>query len=294
MPAQETLFVALTADVDPDANRAVPGRPDPVTSGDPDGRALTDATLKGMGALLELLDGLALPATFFYEGRTLDALSAREPALLQKLREGASFEHGCHGWCHEDFAGLDSGLPLGAVETRRALDAAGQAFGRAFGRRPTAFRAPYCRLTPHLTAALPEMGYRYDASETCVPSGRWPMRPYRLGPLHNSGALYELPLTRWRDRRGRTISCYLWQLFEGRRPVRDFLDMAQALRARFPGGLLQLAFHPWHLIVSERNQPLSDPVGKLSDLLNELRARDALAFTTVGAYLDQATPTEQG
>jgi hypothetical protein len=287
MPAQAPLFIALTADVDPDANRPVEGRPDAVTSGDPEGRARTDASLKGMHVLLDLLGDRALPATFFYEGRTLDALAAREPALLQRLRAGTAFEHGCHGWCHEDFAGSDSGLPLSAPETRRALKAAGQAFSRAFGRPPTAFRAPYCRLTPHLAAALPELGYRYDTSETRIPSGQWPMQPYRLG----RGTLYELPLTRWRDRRGRAISCYLWQLCEGRRPVRDYLDMAEALRARFPGGLLQFALHPWHLVVSERNQPLSDSVGRLSELLSELHTRDGLAFTTVGAYLDQAAAT---
>ncbi len=288
MPAQEPLFIALTADVDPDANRAVAGRPDAVTSGDPDGRARTDACLEGLRAILGLLADLSLPATLFHEGRTLDALAAADPALLDRLRTDASLEHGCHGWRHEDYAGLDTGLPLGPDRTRQALAAAGQAFRRAFGRAPTAFRAPYCRLTPHLAAALQDLGYRYDASETRIPSAGWPMRPYRLG----SGTLYELPLTRWHDRRGKAISCYLWQLFEGRRPVHDYIEMAESLRARHPGGLLQLALHPWHLVVSELNQPLADTVQKLTDLLAGLSASAGLAFITTGDYLAQAMEGE--
>ena len=284
MPAGTPLYIALTADVDPDANRAVSGRPDAVTSRDADGLARTDACLEGLRAMLGLLADLSLPATFFHEGRTLDALAAADPALLERLRVDASLEHGCHGWRHEDYAGLDTGLPLGPDETRQALDAAGEAFRRAFGRAPTAFRAPSCRLTPHLTAALQALGYRYDTSETRIPSADWPMRPYRLG----SGTLYELPLTRWRDRRGKAISCYLWQLFEGRRPVHDYVELAESLRGRFPGGLLQLALHPWHLFVSERNQPLADPVHKLAELLGELSTRNGLAFATVGEYLATA------
>jgi hypothetical protein len=285
MPAQAPLFIALTADVDPDANRAVPGRPDAVTSGEPAGQARTDACLEGLRAMLGLLAEASLPASLFYEGRTLDALAERAPALLGQLRAGGSLEHGCHGWRHEDFAGLDTGLPLDEQETRRALDAAGQAFRRAFGRPPAAFRAPYCRLTAHLTAALQDLGYLYDATETRIPSADWPMRPYRLG----EGTLYELALTRWRDRRGRPISCYLWQLFEGRRPVHDYVELAESLRGQFPGGLLQLALHPWHLIVSEHNQPLADPVRKLAELLGELSSREGLAFTTTGRYLAEAT-----
>lgn len=275
------LYIALTADVDPDANRAVPGRPDAVTSGDAGGRTRTDACREGLRAMLDLLDEFSLPATLFHEGRTLDALAESDPALLERLRTGAALEQGCHGWRHEDYAGRESGLPLGPDQTRRALDAAGQAFRRALGREPVAFRAPYCRLTPHLIDALQDLGYAYDASETRTPSDDWPMRPYLLG----GGTLRELPLTRWRDRRGKAMSCYLWQLFEGRRPVQDYVEMAESLRGRFPGGLLQLALHPWHLKVSERNEPLAGPVHRLAELLRELTTRDGLAFTTAGEYL---------
>ncbi len=279
------LYIALTADVDPDANRAVPGRPDAVTSGDADGRARTDACREGLRAMLDLLNELSLPATLFHEGRTLDALAEADPALLERLRAGAALEHGCHGWRHEDYTGQETGLPLGLDQTREALDAAGQAFHRAFGRPPLAFRAPYCRLTPHLTDALENMGYVYDASETRIPSDDWPMRPYLLG----GGTLHELPLTRWHDRRSRPMSCYLWQLFEGRRPVHDYIEMAESLRGRFPGGLLQFALHPWHLIVSEHNRPLAEPVSRLTELLGELSTREGLAFTTAGGYLATAT-----
>jgi peptidoglycan/xylan/chitin deacetylase (PgdA/CDA1 family) len=293
MPADAPLFIALTADVDPDANRAVAGRADAATSGDPAGAARTDACLDGLRAMLRLLHDASLPATLFWEGRTLDELAARAPDLIEQVRADPAIEHGCHGWRHEDFAGLDSGLPLGPAETRQALDAAGRSFRRAFGRAPAAFRAPYCRLTPHLVRALSDLGYIYDASETRVPSSAWPMRPYRIG---EGGALWELALTRGSDRsdrrgrRNKPISCYLWQLFEGRRPVRDYVELAASLRVPWPGGLLQIALHPWHLIVSEHNRPLpaGEGVRKLTEVLGELSRLEGLAFTTARGYLRTA------
>jgi len=276
------LFVALTADVDPDANRAVAGRADAVTRGDACGKAHTDACLEGLRAMVDLLSDAGLPATFFHEGRTLEEFAARAPDLLAALRANATFEHGCHGWRHEDFAGRDSGVPLGPAETRRALHRAGEVFRESFGRPPTAFRAPYCRLTPALTSVLADLGYLYDASETRTPSADWPMQPYRL-----SEGLWELALCRWRDRRGGAISCYLWQLFEGRRPVDDYVALVDSLADSYRGGLLQLALHPWHLIVSERNErlPAGEGVRKLADLLERLAERGHVAFTTAGGYL---------
>lgn len=286
MPARAPLFIALTADVDPDANRAVAGQADAATSGDPAGAARTDACLGGLRAMLRLLHDASLPATLFWEGRTLDELAARAPDLIEQVRADPAIEHGCHGWRHEDFAGLDSGLPLGPAETRQALDAAGRSFRRAFGRAPDAFRAPYCRLTPHLVRALSDLGYIYDASETRSPSSDWPMRPYRIG---EGGALWELALTRGKDRHGKPISCYLWQLFEGRRPVRDYVELAASLRAPWPGGLLQIALHPWHLIVAADGRPLQTGEGerRLAEVLGELRRLDGVAFTTAGGYLDE-------
>ncbi|MHC4787632.1 MAG: polysaccharide deacetylase family protein [Planctomycetota bacterium] len=287
--AEDPLFVALTVDVDPDANRPRAGRPDAVSAGHGEGVAL-GACFEGLSALAALLGERCLPAAFFWEGRALRELSARQPDLLGRLRAGAAFEHGCHGHRHEDFAGRDSGMPLDVAATRQVLREAGHAFEAAFGTAPRAFRAPYCRLTPALKGVLAEMGYLYDASITRCPSAGWRMRPYRLA---DSPELWELALCRWADRRGGPISAYLWQMFEGKRRPRDYAQMVADLAGRFGGGLLQIALHPWHLMVGADGRPLAEPGGpaplaRLRELLSAIAETQSVAFTGASAYLMRA------
>ena len=286
--AAEPLFVAFTADVDPDANRAVPGRADAVSpAGDRRQHVRLDACFDGLPIALEALQDGGLPATLFWEGRTLGQLRARRPALFAALREAPSLEHGCHGHEHEDFAGKVSGLPLGADQTGAVLERAGAAFADAFGAAPRGFRAPYCRLTPALAQALAAAGYAYDASLTRGPADEERLRPYKLP---EAPALYELPLCSARDTRGKRISCYLHQLFEGNRPVADYVRLVTSVRAVCGGGLLQIALHPWHLIVSAQGRPLalhgSGPASLLlRELVRQVAALDGVAFTTCGTYL---------
>jgi len=280
--ASDSLFVAVTADVDPDANRPRPGRADAVSAGAGD-RATLGACFEGLAALADTLEALALPATLFWEGRTAERLSAERPDLLRALKAAAALEHGCHGHRHEDFAGAVSGVPLDGAQTAQAVERAGAAVRSAFGAEPRGFRAPYGRLTPHLLHALTEAPYAYDASLTRPLAGGWGLRPYRL---EGAPRLWELALCRSRDRRGRPISCYLWQLFEGNRPVDDYVRLVRSARTRCPGGLLQIALHPWHLSVSAEGRPLGrEPLMGLRELLRRVLELDGVTPTTVGAYL---------
>ena len=283
--ADDRLFVAITADVDPDANRACPGRPDAVSPGAGD-TATFDACFEGLGILLDALDEHGLPATLFWEGRTLEELAGRRPDLLARLADTPSLEHGAHAYRHEDFAGTVSGLPLDAAQTADAVARAGAAVRDAFGAEPAGFRAPYCRLTGQLLRALADAGYAYDASTTHMLSPAWGLRPLRMS---YELRLHELALCRSTDARGRPISCYLWQLCEGNRTVDDYVHLLRSARECGPGGLLQIALHPWHLVVSAEGRPLGDaPLRELRALLTRILAEDGVAFTTTGAYLARA------
>ncbi len=285
------LRVAVTVDVDPDANRAVPGRPAAVSAGAEQARF--EACFAGLDALAETLAARRLPATLFWEGRTLSELTRRRPALLERLK-GEAWEHAGHGHRHEDFAGEVSGTPLDLGEVRAALQQAEAAFVGAFGGRPRGFRAPYCRLTPALTQTLVELGYAYDASLARPCPGEGPVRPY---PLPDAPQLYELPLCYGTDREGRRISGYLWQLFEGRRPARDYVELAGQAREASPGGLFQLALHPWHLLVSAEGRPLpggqARGAARLALVLDMVERLGGIEFTTLGAYLDSVTGADE-
>lgn len=286
-PERDPLYLAFTVDVDADANRPARGRPDAVTAGRAPQGAAYDACFEGLETLLRVLERLSLPAALFWEARCLDRLASRNPDLLAQALENPLLEHGGHGWRHEDFAGKQSGVPLGRDETERVLTRAAQVFDSVLQSRPHGFRAPYCRLTPELAQALPAYGYLYDASLARRPGEDWQLRPYRL---ELNPALWELSLCRGTDRQGRPISGYLWQLLEGRRQVGDYLHLAESLRDRAPGGLLQLALHPWHLLVAEDGAPFG-PEGaavrlrQVEALLQRAAAKAGIEFATPGAYL---------
>jgi peptidoglycan/xylan/chitin deacetylase (PgdA/CDA1 family) len=279
MASPSPLFVAVTADIDPDANRAVEGRADAVSPG---GEATFDATLEGLRALREILQERVLPATFFWEGRTLHELAVRDARLIDSLRRNRAFEHGCHGFAHEDFAGRESGRALSLEQTGEALQKAEAALREHLGERPTAFRAPYCRLTDELVQVLGERDYTYDASLTRRAGPDWSLRPRRL----RDGPVWELALCQSSDGDGRAISGYLWQLLEGNRPVDDYVRMVRKLVGPCGGGLLQIALHPWHLLVKADGSPTDAHNGELvGRLLDEVQGLEGVLFTTNAAYL---------
>ena len=68
------LCVAVTADVDPDANRACPGRVDAVSPASGGKVACLEACAAGLEALAAVLERLGIPCTFFWEARSLQTL----------------------------------------------------------------------------------------------------------------------------------------------------------------------------------------------------------------------------
>ncbi len=279
------LYVALTVDVDPDANRPEPGRTDAVSAG-AGGRVSLRACRQGLEALAALLEELHLPCTLLWEARSLRVLARTAPRLVHSLVENKACEHGCHGLRHEDFAGRDSGLPIGGQQTLEIMQEATRIVTGETGRRPAGFRAPYCRLTPGLRRALAALGYSYDATLMRTPGSHWPLTASRL--RGTDGRVWELALPRGRDRSGRPITGYLWQLLEGRRRPEDHVEFAARAAGMCSGGLLQVALHPWHLLVSARGAAVRSAGSGASDLRAVLcgtGSLPAVRFATASAYL---------
>lgn len=286
--AGRELRISLTVDVDPDANRPVPGRPDAV-SARADG-ARHEACFRGLDVLLTALENRCLPATFFWEGRTLQVLEATDPALLERAAGHALAEHSCHGMRHEDFAGTMSGRPLDDGEALAALREAGDAVAAAFGAPPPGFRAPYCRLTPAVCRALSDLGYSYDASLTHDVAAGESLEP---GELADAPGVVELPMPCAKDSLGRPISAYLWQLFERKRTFFEYVRLVRGLRERCAGALVQVALHPWHIFVGSDGLALADGTPLLLGFLDALQEVDGTSFTTNIDYLRDVWPVRQ-
>ena len=292
MPEEGRPFlVALSLDVDPDANVPRAGSPTAVSAGHDTGGVSLESCRRGLQTVSDIIEQLSIPCTLFWEGRALEHFCDSASGLVTRFSDESRFEHGCHGLKHEDFAGTVSGRPLGGAETLAVVEAASEICRSAFGVRPSGFRAPYCRLTDELVEALSDLDYKYDASVMRRPGPNWDLRPYALASGPDRSALWEIPICRTSDGKGKPISGYLWQLFEGKRSAQEYLDAIAALKRDHRGGLFQIALHPWHLYTSQDGQKFSEArsreaADELLRLISEAGKMNGLQFTTLGGYLD--------
>ena len=209
-----------TADIDRDVNVRVPGR---VAAGSLD-RGFGDAprfssSERGLGAILDLLDGIGIRGTLFFEGRTAEVIDCARAA-------GHSI--GVHGYDHEDLTSLgDEGL---RDTLARSFSAVSDRVGR-----PVCSRAPYMTADARVLSAVRRLGIRRDSSfYTDIGS---PSEPFLLEDM------VEFPVSKARDPGGKVIAAYLWPMHEGRRGPGDYIAMAASEE-----GDVVIADHSWHMV----------------------------------------------
>lgn len=193
----------------------------------------------GIARILELLDELALKATFFVPGWTALAHRAQCEAIVT-----AGHEIGHHGYLHRrpERAAFDA--------AREEIDRGFEALDRALGVRPIGYRAPSGENFPELLAYLADSGVTYSSSF------RDDVRPYRH-VLHDgrSGPI-EIPVNYAFDdwNFGMTSRVDPRPIF-GREPVLNlWIDEFEATHAW--GGVTTMVLHPqvsgrpmrWHLL----------------------------------------------
>ncbi len=108
----------------------------------------------GVPRLLELLDHLAVPATFFVPAY----IAEHHPRMVEKIVEHGH-EIGLHGFLHEKLAGLSQ------TEERGLLERCSASLEKITGRRPVGFRAPWFETNPWTADLLQQHGLLYGASE---------------------------------------------------------------------------------------------------------------------------------
>ncbi len=254
-----TARFCFTVDLDRDVNVEVPGQTE---AGSLDRGGGTSprfsSSARGLELLSEMLDRLGMPATFFCEGRTLEAIGDYSGCL-------AHFELGVHGYDHE---------ALGHMTRPDAVEAVRhgcRAVRDVTGRNPVAFRAPYMRQPRAVGDFLREVGFgihidssQYAYGDDCVAT---------LLP----GYVAEIPVTEGIDAEGNRISAYLWPMHEGKRRPQDYADLAASVPE---DGVFVLADHTWHIAESRSRGVLSG-----DDLKENLdRTEEALRLILDAGY----------
>lgn len=249
----QPLYVAISLDIDPDANTAVKGRYDALSSPVHDGKVSIEACKKGLQKIFELLDAYTIESTLFYEARTALMLSA-DGMNLSKLSE--RHEISCHSLRHEDFLGKISGIPMEEGIVDKIIKKAKEILEKTFARNIKGFRAPYTRSNPTVVKTLERLGFQYDSSETVPLSVEWAGKPFSLNTFDSN--LLELALPSFLDRKGKKMSSYLWAIFENKRDSHEYIDAVLWAREVAKGGLFIFAIHPWHLYVNSQGSPFRE------------------------------------
>src|SRR3970040_377242 len=163
--SDKPMYGAISLDIDPDANSAVEGRHDALSSPIEYGEIRVDACKKGLQRIFDLLDIYDIDATLCYEARTAQMLI--EGGMdLPKLSE--RHEIACHSLKHEDFLGKVSGIPMEGKSIEESIDKAKEILVKMFGREIKGFRAPYTRINHTVVKVLERLGFQYDSSETVI------------------------------------------------------------------------------------------------------------------------------
>jgi peptidoglycan/xylan/chitin deacetylase (PgdA/CDA1 family) len=275
------LFVALTLDIDPDANTAVKGRLDALSYPLEKGRAEVEATARGLTEALGVVRELDLPSTLFFEARSAQLLAQRLD--LVTLTQG--HEIACHSLRHEDFLGKVSGIPLGKTQSQDIIAESRAVLEDLFQREVVGFRAPYLRVNHEILSALAELDFKYDSSliSDCL-------RPFRIV---NSNPLWEFSIASLRHGLHKRLTSYLISLFQGRKSPEEYLHSVQVLSQRIlpaQGVLFIVAFHPWELFVDHSGRPLPEEVSKelisrFRKVVVGLKGLPSVEFTTLQQYL---------
>lgn len=282
----ELLSVAISVDIDPDANSAVEGRHDALSSPTGHGKVTIGACKRGLHKILELLNIYDIDATLFYEARTAQMLVA-DGMNLRKLSE--RHEVSCHSLKHEDFLGKVSGMPMEEESIEEIVTKAKNILENIFERDIKGFRAPYTRINQTVVKVLERLGFQYDSSETVTMSTEWAGIPFPLEMFDSN--LLELALPSFHDTKGKKMSSYLWAIFEGRRVSIDYIDAVLGARDVAKGGLFIFSIHPWHLYVDCQGNPFTmEQVKKnlenLEYILSQLKQMQGIQMLRQDKYME--------
>lgn len=166
-PAGKRFAVAVTFDVDGDEVWRAEGRdlPVPISQG-------TYGMKVGVPAVLDLLERLHVPATFFVTGRVAE----RDPRMVRDPL-AAGHEVAAHGFSHRPPCDLDPAAEEQELERARSVL-------ESLGARVRGYRAPAWGMSVSTVSLLASHGFRYSSNFMDD------VMPY----LHEGTSLVELPV----------------------------------------------------------------------------------------------------
>jgi peptidoglycan-N-acetylglucosamine deacetylase len=195
----------------------------------------------GAPRLLEMMDRMGVPSTWFIPGHTAD----NYPAICSRVVE-AGHEIANHGYVHDNFAGLSD------EQSRNAVRMGSDALERLTGQRPKGFRVTG-DFPQSLYPILADEGLTYTSNLIGEHFARWARRPDQIGEnkriTHGQPLdVVELPLnvtmTDFRHFEINSDPPLPAALVSPRHLEEVWRDEFDFMYERVPGAYLMLCLHP--------------------------------------------------
>ncbi|MFH0922787.1 MAG: polysaccharide deacetylase family protein [Candidatus Micrarchaeota archaeon] len=258
-------LVAFTIDTERDSSHSIKGNPLQATTFCEEEPCFS-ATEAGLKDLFGLLDELKIPATFFFEAQT--ALVLHDKLDLAAF---AKHEIAFHGFHHEDFAGLKTGIKIDSKKREEIFTDGKKVLQSVFGTTEFGLRIPYMSIDNELLD-LASKHFAYDSS------------------LYGEKIVYyngfcRIPVLEGIDSKGNHIKGFLWPLMEEDRVCEDYVSLVKkAVEAK--NEFVVLATHSWHTRITRKAGRLSEKQAEektnlVKNVLTEIKKMPGVEFATL-------------
>jgi peptidoglycan/xylan/chitin deacetylase (PgdA/CDA1 family) len=182
-----------------------------------------------------------IPTTFYHEARSLKLFKENHQNLFYILKQ-PFFEHGLHGYDHEDLTGEDTGVKLSREEEFELLKSAKTEIESILSTKTYGFRAPYMKLSKNTINILNEIDFVYDSS--IYKLSEKGISPYRINEN-----IIEFPVIKTpKESLMKGMYTYLWPLFEGKRSEEEIIQSYVQILKKTENmdSYISINLHSWH------------------------------------------------
>jgi len=222
--------------------------------------------------LLDRLDRLGVPATFFTPGHTVDSFPERVKEVHER---GHDVQH--HGWSHRHPGSFESRAAERADVVRGI-----ESIEDAIGETPTGYRSPAWDFSPHTLDILRDLDFEWDSSQMGHDFRPYYLRTGRETPTDGAydpgteTAILELPVSWHRDDWPalQYVPGASGRIESDEPGVFDaWREQFEWMREHVDGGVFSLTFHP---------QVVGQPprLDYLEALVSDLREQSGVEFET--------------